>query len=146
MLQIKRLYLLVVQPSYVILVLNGPTLWVTKLTFFLLYLQIFRPMRWLRICIYLGITLSTIFYWSLSIALFVSASPRSGETWIESYVLSRIELQSKLNIAIAAGGMLIDVWLFVLPLAAIYNLHLQDTRKVGLTIIFSTGLMFVISP
>lgn len=142
MLSIGGIYLFAGQPSYTILVLNGPTLWITKLTFFLLYLHIFRPMQWLRICIYLGVTLSTVIYWSFSIALFVLESPRSGETWAEVYVSSsRNEIISKVNLLVAVGGLLVDVWLFVLPLVAIYKLQLHSTRKVGLTIMFSTGLM-----
>lgn len=131
-------------PGYAILVLNGPTLWITKLTFFLLYLQIFRPMRWLRLCIYLGVTLSTIFYWSLSITLIVLASPKSGQTWAETDAPGpNIELESKTNIAVAAGGLLIDVWLFVLPLVAINKIQLRTTRKIGLTVMFCTGLLAV---
>lgn len=122
-----------------ILVLNGPTLWITKLTFFLLYLQLFRPMKWLRVCIYSGVLLSTVFYWSLSITLFVFGPPR-GQTWAESYVSSPF-ITNGLNIAVAAGGLLIDVWLFILPLTAISNLQLQSSRKFGLAIMLSTGLI-----
>lgn len=126
-----------------ILVLNGPTMWITKLTFFLLYLHIFRPMKWLRICIYSGVILSTVFYWSLSITLFVLGSPR-GQTWAEAYVSSPF-ITNSVNIAVAVGGLLIDIWLFILPLAAISTLQLQNSRKFGLAIMFSTGLMSVTS-
>ena len=56
---------------------------------------------------------------------------------------SRVELESKLNTSVAVGGMLIDVSLIVLPLIAIYNLQLQSARRVGLMIMFGTGLMLV---
>lgn len=131
------------QSSYIISVINGPTLWVTKFTFSLLYLQIFRPMRWLRICIYLGATLFTVFYWSLSIALFILSSLRPGETCAEVQVSSRLIDTTKLAIPVAAGGLVVDVWLFILPLVAIYKLQLHTTRKIRLTVIFSTDLMLV---
>ena len=129
--------------TYATLTLNGPILWVTKLTFFLLYLQIFRPMRWLRICIYLGATLSTIFYWSASAALFALSLPNPGETWLEFTISPRFRLSSHLNLAIAVGGLLVDVYLFILPITAIQKVQLHGIRKVGLTIMFSTGLTSV---
>ena len=129
---------LVLQESYIINVLNGPTLWITKLTFFILYFQIFRPMKWLRVCIYLGATLSTAFYWSVSTAVFIIASPRPGQTWAEADV---IQSTTKVNIAIAAGGLLVDVGLFILPLIALSKIQLHNTQRTGLTIMFSTGLM-----
>ncbi|CAF9919671.1 hypothetical protein IMSHALPRED_004693 [Imshaugia aleurites] len=46
-------------------------------------------------------------------------------------------------VPVAAGGLIIDVWLFVLPLVAIYKLQLQSTRRIGLTVMFSTGLIAV---
>ena len=130
--------LLVMQESYTVNVLNGPILWITKLTFLVLYLQIFRPMKWLRICIYSGATLSTAFYWSVSTAVFIIASPRSGQTWAEADV---VQSTTKVNIVMAAGGLLVDVGLFILPLVALYKLQLRSTHKIGLTVMFSTGLM-----
>ena len=126
--------------------LNGPILWITKLSFFLLYVQAFRPMRWLRLCTYFGAALSTVLYWSLSIALFVIATPKPGDSWAEDTLkIQRVEHTAKVNIAVAITGLLIDIWLFVLPLAGIYKLQLHTSRRVELTIMFSTGLMSVCS-
>ena len=130
------------QESYTINVLNGPILWITKLTFFITYFQIFWPIKWLRTCIYFGVTLSTAFYWSVSVAVFIIASPRPEQTWAGADI---IQSTSKVNIAVAVGGLLVDVGLFILPLVALYKLQLRNTRKIGLVIMFSTGLMYVFS-
>ncbi len=100
-------------------------------------------MKYLRLCIYSGAILSTVVYWSVSIALFVLASPTPGETWAEKAVLSQTQYSTKANTAIAAGGLLVDIWLFIIPLVGIYKLQLHRTRKLGLIIMFSTGLMLV---
>ena len=50
---------------------------------------------------------------------------------------------TKLDVPLVAGGLIIDVWLFILPLVAIYKLKLHSTRRIGLTIIFSTDPMLV---
>lgn len=92
-------------------------------------------MRWLRISVYIGATILTIFYWTFSIALIALSSPRLGET--------RLAVTSKLTIVIATEGMAVDILLLVLPLVAVYRLQLRNTRRIGLTIMFSTGLMLV---
>ena len=101
-------------------------------------------MRWLRINIYIGVTALTVFYWSFSIALFVIDTPRPGETWTKLEVSPRFEDSAKTNVPMAVGGMLADVWLLILPLVAIYKLQLHQTRRIALTIMFSTGLMSVL--
>ena len=77
-------------------------------------------MRWLIVCIYVGVTVFTVFYWSILIIFFVLASPRPGETWGEAEISPRLAIVTKLAVLLAVGGMLVDIWLFVLPLVAIY--------------------------
>lgn len=61
---------------------------------------------------------------------------------MENELSPRINVTSqRMAVPVAAGGLIIDVWLFVLPLVAIYKLQLQSTRRIGLTVMFSTGLM-----
>ena len=100
-------------------------------------------MRWLRICIYVGVTLFTIFYWGFAIAGFVLSSPRPSEILGEAEISSRLNTLINMTIFHGVGGMMIDIWLFVLPLFAIYKLQLHSTRRIGLTIMFSTGLLSV---
>lgn len=40
---------------------------------------------------------------------------------------------------------MVDIWLLILPLVAIYKLQLHSTRRIGLTIVVSTGLVLAIS-
>ena len=49
---------------------------------------------------------------------------------------------AKVTVVPAVGGMIVDIWLFVLPLVPIYRLQLHGTRRVRLTIMFSTNLFF----
>lgn len=98
-------------------------------------------MRWLRLSIYIGATLFTVFYWGISVVLFVLWSPKPGETWPEVEILPQVTTANRFAVPVAAGGMMVDVWLFVLPLVAVHKLQLHKTRRVGLTVIFSTGLM-----
>lgn len=90
--------------------------------------------------------LFTVFYWVISVAVIILSLPRSGESWVEMGLSPRLDVANKVNfsVAAAAGGLIVDVWLFVLPLVAISQLQLHGTRRIGLYIMFSTGLMSVI--
>ena len=91
--------------------------------------------------IYTGAMLSTGFYIGVTIALFVLTSPRSGENWVASILSSREQMVSKLAIPISSMGLAVDVLLLILPSIAVYKLQLHNTRKIGLMLIFSTGLV-----
>lgn len=101
-------------------------------------------MRWLRINIYIGATLLTIFYWSFAISAFVFDTRKSGETWAELALSQRFADQNKISVWFTTGGMIADVWLLVLPLVATYKLQLHKTSRVALTVMFSTGALSVI--
>ena len=104
-------------------------------------MQIFWPLRWLRMSIYSGAILSTLFYIGATIALFVLTTPRPGENWVVSILSKREQMVSKLAIPISSMGLAIDVLLLILPSVAVYKLQLHNTRKIGLMLIFSTGFV-----
>lgn len=104
-------------------------------------MQIFWPMRWLRISIYIGATLSTAFYVGITIVMFDLATPRPGESWRDGYLSERVQSIPRLSIPIASMGLVIDVLLLILPSVAVYKLQLHINRKIGLMLIFSTGFV-----
>ena len=128
--------------TYLGIVLMCPILMVVKLTFFLLYLETFRPMRWLRLSVYVGTVSLTLFYGAYSIGLFVIATPTSGQTW-QVHTFSSIERSNAYTavIYLAAGGLGFDLYLLALPIGAIMQLQLPLRRKVGVTLIFMTGIL-----
>jgi hypothetical protein len=98
-------------------------------------------MRWLRLSIYVGAALATVMYWSVWIATVVLLTPKPGETWIEANHSAALPNGTKLAILIAWVGLAIDLFLLILPSIAVYQLQLSNTHKLGLILIFSTGLM-----
>lgn len=91
--------------------------------------------------IYIGATLSTAFYLGVTIALFVLTTPRPGETWAVAILSKRQQMVSKLAIPVSSMGLVVDILLLILPSLAVYKLQLHTTRKIGLMLIFSTGLV-----
>ncbi|KAL8930309.1 MAG: hypothetical protein Q9172_000017 [Xanthocarpia lactea] len=119
------------QPVYLGVVVVPPAMIFTKLTFFLVYLQVFRPLAWLRICVYIGSAITTAFYLGVWIYLLVSITPRNGQSFME-VALSPAQFKSlRTSVPIAGVGLATDLYLLVLPIAAVMQLQLPTRRKSG---------------
>ena len=73
----------------------------------------------MRRCVYLGVALSTMFYWAVSIFPSVVARSGSGETLAQhrfTQHYNESNLKFKVDIVVAVVGLLGDIWLFVFPL------------------------------
>ena len=114
-----------------------------KLSFFILYFQLFRPLFWMRISVYTGSALLVTFYIGVIITQIVMTALEPGETWI-THIFSANEHndQYELSIPFASLGFVFDVVLLILPLGAVWNLQLPNRRKIGVTLIFMTGLLY----
>ncbi len=95
----------------------------------------------MRISVYIGATLSTLFYLGATIATFVLSTPRPGQSWTTDFQTEREQRLTELAIPISSMGLAIDIVLFILPFVAVYQLQLHTKRRISLTLIFSTGLM-----
>ena len=114
----------------------------TKMTFFLMYLQIFWPFKWLRVGIYLGATVTTTFYLAVEIFWLYNMTPRRGQSW-SSMTASPAEFKVLvLSVPVGAVGLGIDVYLLILPITAVMHLQLPTRRKVGVVLIFLTGIAY----
>ena len=123
---------------------NWPTaiIWaVAKTTFFLMYLQIFSPFRWLRICVYIGLFVTWGFYIAVLIPSIYYMAPNPGQSWQEGFTNPRYLKSLNLNMPIAIGSLILDVYIFLLPLVAVPKLRLSPRKKVGVAAVFATGFM-----
>ncbi|KAI0410417.1 hypothetical protein F5X98DRAFT_386111 [Xylaria grammica] len=123
---------------------NWPTglVWAfAKTSFFLMYLQIFGPLPWLRVSVYIGLAVNWLFYTIVVIASFVYQVPNPGQTWQEGFMNSRYTDSFHWTIPIASGSLILDTYIFILPVVAIFNLQLQIKKKLGVIAVFATGLL-----
>ncbi|KAH9983503.1 hypothetical protein F4779DRAFT_640417 [Xylariaceae sp. FL0662B] len=100
-----------------------------KSSFLLMCLQIFRPLTWLRICVIVGFT------------SFIYQVPNPGQTWHEGFMNERYNHSFRWTIPIASGSLLLDTYIFILPLIAISTLKLTFKKKIGIMAVFATGLI-----
>ncbi|KAI9640835.1 hypothetical protein NHQ30_010676 [Ciborinia camelliae] len=111
-----------------------------KLSFFILYHQLFYRNLLLRRLIYLGMFLNVGFYFSILVATLYYTAPRPGESWQETYLSPRYYGIFNMTIPIAAGSLVLDVYIFLLPIFGVWNLKLSTKKKLGIVIVFGTGL------
>lgn len=107
-----------------------------------MYLYIFGPLRWLRLCAYVGAAITTAFYTGMTVASFVIASPRPGETWAEHLYGKEIRKSIDLPIPTSSFGVVIDLVILVLPITAVMQLQLPTRRKIGVILVFMTGSLY----
>ena len=113
----------------------------TKITFFLLYLQLFKPIKALRFFIYAGMIFTFGFYASATVAQFYFETPRRGETLVSHKLGPLAKKSLNLSIPLSAVGVVIDFYILILPIVAVSRLQLAKKRKIGLCLVFGTGSM-----
>ncbi|KAF7898376.1 hypothetical protein EAF00_004822 [Botryotinia globosa] len=112
-----------------------------KFSLFLMYLEIFVGLQWMKICVYIGATLSSLFYLAITVAQFYLATPFNGETWKSHIVSARTLKAITFSVPAAAMGLAIDVYLFILPFIAVVRLHLPMRKRIPAMMMFSVGLL-----
>ena len=112
-----------------------------KDTFFIMYLHIFKILRWFRTCAYIGAAITTTFYISTTVAMLIFSSPRRGETWAEHLHTKDMRRSLTVPVVTSSFGVIIDLVILVLPMYAVMPLQLPTRRKIGVVCVFMTGLL-----
>ena len=116
-----------------------PALALIKLSLLIQYYCLFKVRRYIRICVWIGATVSVIYYMAISISAFVLTSPWHGEPLAETIVSWHYLKFADFAIPTGVIGMVLDWYLFFLPIPAVWALHLGTGRKVGILLVFATG-------
>ena len=116
-----------------------PTLLLAKLSFYLLYSQIFWPNVKLRWAIYIGGFITTSFYFAASICQFYYTVPLPGQTLLSKIDLNPDGNAARVGIATGIFGIISDFYLFFLPIAGVLQLQMSKDRKFGVIAVFTTG-------
>lgn len=132
------------QLSLVIWAVYGPCLWFIKLSLFVLYLEIFGLLRWLKHLAFFGIVTTGLFYFASMVAFLVLCSPQSGHSqiaYLTALASPKCSKSMPLATVIGAVSVASDLYLVVLPLPAVWSLQLPFHRKIGVSAMFLTGFM-----
>ncbi|TGO46138.1 hypothetical protein BOTNAR_0611g00040 [Botryotinia narcissicola] len=112
-----------------------------KTTIFLMYLEVFAPLRLIQNLCCIGIGITTIFYTIITVLDAIWAFPLS-----RYYNATNTQKAQTLNLPKGIFGLTTVIFLFVVPVVAVSKLKLMTARKkVGILLIFSTGFLAVVS-
>ena len=101
-------------------------------------------MKWLRYMSYAGAVVNVLFYLSVLVATLAYTAPAPGQSFLEAVTSPRMQGAFRLTLPIASMSLVLDVYILLLPIAAVSRLQLSKKRKFGVMIIFFTGSMWVL--
>lgn len=125
--------------------LYGPAFFFIKSSILLLYLRIFSPQRFMCILIYAGIVMVLLTNLVMTIILPVFCAPRKNEDWVSGFLSDRCESHTnKTFIASATLNFATDIYILIIPLPLVWKLHLSTNKRIGLILIFATGILYAV--
>ena len=83
----------------------------------------------------------TLFYVAMIVCAIISTTPRRGETWSYDENSHLEQLDIELSILQACVNLFLDLYILVLPIVAVAKLQMAARRKIGIILIFMTGLV-----
>jgi hypothetical protein len=105
-----------------------------------MYLDIFRPLQYQRLAIYVGLFVNWTFYTLILAVSLAFTSPAPGQSWLDTFTSDRQTHMQKWIMPIAAGNLILDVYILLLPIASVLRLQLTVRKKLAVLSVFATGL------
>lgn len=117
-------------------------MWSSKAAILTLYIRLFGPKKWLRFGAYTVLVLTFLLYWVDIPLTGVFCTPGRNGSW-DLAVLNKCQALAIMGPINGATGIAADVAMLVLPLPVIIGLNMAMGRKIGLAIVFLTGVLYV---
>jgi len=116
-----------------------------KLTFFLLYLHAFRPIRWLRIASYIGATYCVLLWGFLFFYRLIAITPKAGQPWSVVVAGPGAAVNHQLVPIVGPFDIVSDLQILVMPLLGVSKLQLSGRRKMGVMAVIGAGALAVVA-
>lgn len=117
-------------------------MWCSKAPILLLYIAIFGIRVMLRISSYIVLVLLGIATLVAAAGTSAACDPRGGGITAE-FILQCHQMGSKYGVALGFVSVFVDVIIIILPIPAVWQLNLPKHKKVGLSIMFMSGILYV---
>lgn len=97
----------------------------------------------MRIAIYIGLVFLTLLYWAgVPLESYFSA-PHVGQSWDELLINGSPARLNYWGIVQGSGAVLVDLYIFILPMPIVAKLHLSTKKRLQLICVFFTAFMQV---
>ncbi|KAJ3577844.1 hypothetical protein NPX13_g2718 [Xylaria arbuscula] len=125
----------------------GIVLLTSKAAIFCLYLEIFGTNPKTRRLIMVGLICTGILYSTFIPFASVYEAPAAGTSWENLFAqiadLNRARVVLYWSLGIGAGSILLDAYIFILPIPILSNLHVSKVKQLQLLAVFGTALLGV---
>lgn len=116
-----------------------------KVSVLIMYLRIFGVLSWMRFGCIIGIVVTTVFQCSLAIAFGAMCGPNvstghSQLDFLEAFVSKKCDSTRILVVVQGAGSVIIDLFLLILPIPAVWTLQMPLKRKNAVLSMFLVGI------
>ena len=126
----------------VLSILYGPTIFLAKLAVLLLYLELFAVKPQARITVAIGLVIITAQCIANIIGYSVLCVPKPGDSWLlHTSTYQCRSVADLFGVIMAAISIFSDLYLICIPLPIIWGLQLARRKKVGVSVVFVTGLL-----
>lgn len=126
----------------VLSILYGPTIFLAKLSVLLLYLELFRVQKQARITVAIGLTIITAQCLATIVGYSVLCVPKPGDSWLMHSSTYKCKVTGPLfGVVMGAISVFSDLYVIIIPLPVIWQLHVVTRKKVGVSIVFIMGLL-----
>ncbi|KAI1177089.1 hypothetical protein F4777DRAFT_543702 [Nemania sp. FL0916] len=130
--------------------LVGPALFFAKAAIFLLYRQLFAADKRVRIGVYFGLAGSFLGYFATTLVFAYYSAPHVGQTWEQLLLL---ELENKgggrqavpSGVTLGALSILIDLYIFILPLPTLFRLNMALSKKIQVIALFAAAFFGIVA-
>jgi hypothetical protein len=120
--------------------LLGPSIFFAKTSIFLLYFQLFTVNKTNRQLIYAGMVFAFFLYWTNVTVEPYFCAPHLGQPWDFS-VGTRCARLIPWGMVQGVSAVLLDLYIFILPIPIILNLHLPKRKKLSVLLVFMTAAL-----
>lgn len=113
-----------------------------KVAFLTFYLRLFGTVKYIRYMVWVGMTVVITFCVVFVVVDIVACAPWPSENWLSQSLIDRCErIAVDLITAAVYISVITDFYILFIPLHQLPTLHLSGKRKIGLGLIFLTGLL-----
>ncbi|KAF2261907.1 hypothetical protein CC78DRAFT_607068 [Lojkania enalia] len=128
-------------PTYLVTFLTPLVFLFLKMSFFILYLQLFSQEHKIRIVCWIGLVATAVTYTIISILVGVFATPGKGETWFSHQTSENMKRDLAMSVPQSIIGLVFDLIILAVPIFAVSGLTMSLKRKIGVLLIFLSGTM-----
>ena len=106
-----------------------------------MYIEIFGQWRWFKHWAIAGGLLTAIFYTATTVCFFTFTASARHQTWASHKIAKTESLDVAFALPQSCVGLVIDVYILILPIIGVSKLQMPLRRKIGVIIVFLSAIM-----